>query len=275
MRVIEFVPVVDGAPRGLLDRPPAAIAKGNFHDVPVLMSTTKDEGSIFLVEVKDWNPACEWPVDETCFDKLVEHFYDQESSKLIEAEYKRKVPNDSNERAAEMATDGWFGCASRAFLMALESKGSAKNFRGLASFQMKLPNDPLYGTFGDWHSCDLAYIFHKNSEHPLWRQVDWDVADAMGCYYSAFVHTGSPMKDAPGAWSHCAAMRSKGTMLSWPEYHASTDKMLVYDDPMRIDTGYRASICNFWDKIGYATARVHPLPHQPPCAHGPYNVSLS
>ena len=44
-------PVVDGAKRGTLGRPLDEIRAGRFNDVPVVMGSVQDEGTIFLPEM--------------------------------------------------------------------------------------------------------------------------------------------------------------------------------------------------------------------------------
>ena len=69
-------PVVDGARSGTLGRPLDEIRAGRFNDVPVLMGSVQDEGTIFLPEMP-FIAGVFYPLSVAGWPKLLRHFYNE------------------------------------------------------------------------------------------------------------------------------------------------------------------------------------------------------
>jgi carboxylesterase type B len=61
----------------------------------------------------------------------------------------------------------------------------------------------------------------------------------MSVYWTNFAKTGNPNHGWP-------------VLPSWPAYTASVDASMEFATPPTVQTGLRASYCDFWDRLGYS-----------------------
>eukprot|EP00041_Stephanoeca_diplocostata_P010590 m.168702 g.168702 ORF g.168702 m.168702 type:complete len:145 (+) comp18218_c0_seq1:1605-2039(+) len=130
----------------------------------------------------------------------------------------------------------------RQFVREYAARGSKFNFHGMYHFNFTIDSD-YYRQFGDFHTCDLAYVFHDRKS--WWKPRDEQLSTAMQCYFSAFARSGTP--NIHPVDSICADR----SLAQWPRYVATKDDTLVFDDPIITDQHYRKAACDFWDTIGY------------------------
>jgi len=238
-------PVIDGAASGLPRRPLEEFTAGRFADVPFLIGSVKDEGSIFIPE-SPWFAGVLFPLSDIGFSRLNFHFFYPADAIAVTSRY-AALPGTPNEHGNEVVTDAWFACANRAVLRAMHPHPT-RHFRGLYHFNFTIDSafSDLFGTF---HASDVPYIFHAVKE--WWGPRDYRVSLAVQCYHAAFARTGNPNDDGSGANPECANVNRP----EWPRYDPDADGSLVFDDPLAVDARYRKGACDFWDTIGYESIR--------------------
>ena len=224
----KWFPVVDGW--NLPDVPAKLLADGKMENVPVVLGTNKDEGTLFLYLA---GSAGQVPDDATYLDfseKLVPgHGAD------IVALYPSATYGSAQAAAAASLGDAVFVCPARRAARSIAKTG---NPTYLYHFTYT-PEGALLGDMGSFHSAEVKYVLGNASQllpKPLTDEELPLEATMMG-YWGRHAEAGDP--------------NGKGA-FSWPKYAEATDENIVLDVTVSKQTGLAKAECDFWDTIPLA-----------------------
>ena len=216
------LPSVDGY---VIEKPLAAeIATRAFEKRPLILGNVKDEGTLFHSLLF----AQEVP-DEAAYRAALATRYAPAVVDQIVAMYPVATYGSANRALAEVTGDALFMCPSRRTARALAAAG-APVYR--YSFERAL-EQPFTANLGVFHSSELPFVF-GNDTFPLGRiGSSAELSTTMQQYWTQFAKTYDP--NVSGA-------------IEWPTYDTS-DKLLIFDTPMRASNGIKSTQCAFWDAI--------------------------
>lgn len=197
-------------------KPPHQIyADGEQHDIPVIVGTNRDEGTMFAPR-KAFGGTL-----ETYKEAMVERF-GEHGDKVAEF-YAPKSEDDLWKVAVQQITDVWFVQPSREFARAMNGQGT--------DVWMYHFTKPAWGWMGAAHAAEIGYVF-GNLEEP--KPDDAELSGAFMDYWVQFARTGNPNTDGNTAW---------------PKYTTAEDRYLVMDRKIKSESGLRRDACDLLDKI--------------------------
>jgi len=237
---LALLPVVDG---DLLERPPAdSIADGSASKVPLLIGTTRDEATLFIVT----DPASQ-ELDLDGVIRRVGRVATKDSARsLVEAyrsaRHARGEPTSPRDLFTAITTDYVFRLPSLALANASQ-KHQAATFSYLFTWESPF----LGGVFGSAHGLDVPFVFGTVEDEVVGMfsgsgPQAFAVSQAMQQAWVAFARTGDPSCDALGEWPSYDPVR-RPTMLLGP-------KSSVVEDPREPE---RIA----WDTAGVEVAAGH------------------
>ena len=190
-------------------------ADGDQHDIPVIVGTNRDEGTMFAPReaiggtLKNYKAALVERFGEHG-DKVAEFYAPESKDKL------RQV-------AVQQITDTWFIQPSREFARAMHRQGTC--------VWMYHFTKPVWGWMGAAHAAEIRYVF-GNLEAA--KPDDAALSEAFMDYWVQFAETGDPNIDGQPAW---------------PKYRTDKDYHLVMDTTITVDTRLRSDACDMLDTI--------------------------
>ena len=189
-------------------------ADGDQHDIPVIVGTNRDEGTMFasgdrFKSLDGYKAAMTERYGEHG-DKIVDFYAPKEKKEL----WKTLV---------QQITDGWFVQPSREFARAMDRQGSP--------VWMYHFTKPVWGWMGAAHAAEIKYVF-GNLEKP--SAEDEKLSDAFMDYWVQFAKTGDP---------------NGAELVSWPSYTVATDKHLEMNDEISASADLRREACDLLDEI--------------------------
>jgi para-nitrobenzyl esterase len=178
-------------------------AKGKQNDVPTLIGSNADEGTMFSRETT-----------VAAFRELLEKRYGAEALKLYPAE------TDEQAMVAQANTirDSVFGWEMRTWARMQNQTGKSKVFLYYFS---RIPPGPTAARMRSFHSAEIAYVFHNvamDTRRP-WEDTDRKLADVMSSYWVNFATTGDP---------------NGSGLLKWPVYNAKDDTVMGFGDKIEL-----------------------------------------
>jgi carboxylesterase type B len=237
--VMPWVPVIDGAHVGVLDRPYNLVQKGIFNKVPAAFGVNENDGSLFVPLSILIRPV-PLPLTEASLTDILLHFFQNNTEVVssILAEYPESDYIDNYQRMSMLLRDGYFECVARAMIRSVRSQvGSTGPATYLYRFNRTL-STAEGELLGDYHGSELPYVW--NWPNPTWTNEDFVLSWQMGCFWSSMAKAGNPNE------SGCA------DIIEWPANTGSAgDFNVVLDAPLRIDAHLSSPQCDFWDTIGY------------------------
>ncbi|MGB7325995.1 MAG: carboxylesterase family protein [Rubripirellula sp.] len=189
-------------------------ADGRQHDIPTIVGTNRDEGTMFVGRQGFKNM-------QDFRDALVERFGD-DADRLIEF-YLEDTQQNLRKAGVQLITDGWFVQPSRQFARAMDRLNS--------NVWMYHFTKPVRGWMGAAHAAEIAYVFGKLEEP---SPEDKHLSDAFMDYWVQFATTGNPNVEG---------------VPHWPAYTTATDQHQVMDTTIRTDSGLRRDACDLLDGL--------------------------
>lgn len=188
-------------------------AEGKQNDVPILIGSNADEGTMFT-------PAS---VKGDAFRALAKRRFGAEADAFLKL---YPFANDAEARSAQAASmrDQIFGWEMRTWARMQNKTGKSKAY---VYFFSRVPPGPDSAARGAYHSSEILYVFDningKNSGDPFgppalrrpWTDIDHKLADMMSSYWVNFATTGDP--------------NGKG-LPKWPAYKAKDDHAMLFGD---------------------------------------------
>ncbi len=201
-----------------------AFAAGGFEPRPLIVGTTRDEGTLFHSPLF----AVEVTTDAEYRAALGRRF-GQSNVAAIVARYPVAAFGSPNRALAEVTGDAFFVCPAR---QAARDAAAAGAPVYLYSFE-RLPEVAAFPGLGVFHSAELPFVFGTDPAYPL-AQVGASgaaTAAALQAMWTQFAATGDP----------------NGTGPEWPAFDRAGDRHLVIGDTIAAASGHKAAACDFWD----------------------------
>jgi para-nitrobenzyl esterase len=214
-----FSPIVDGWV--LSDPVSARFDSGHQRDVPLLVGSNADEGTVFL-------PGMGLPREVAEYQERTRQTYGPIADKILEL-YPVEKPEDIRDATNRAFTDGGFVAPAR---MLARSMATVSNNAYLYHFTRVLPGPAA--RLGAFHGSEIAFVFGVFSEVQPRDEINTAVADAMGAYWVQFATSGDPNR--------------KG-LPEWPPYNAETDIHMEFGDRIGTGNGLRREACDFFEKL--------------------------
>ena len=206
-----------------------AFDNGNVVDVPTIVGSNGDEGTLFVALGQLDG------IDESEYGELIADF--ETSFGVTAGTVLDEYPaSDFESPGAALATvlgEGFFNCPTRWMARKLDAAGTDAYLYHFVYDQIEVPSFPTMGAF---HSAEIAFVFGTSvfgivplaaEERPL--------SEAMMGYWAAMA-----VDHAPG----------DGGGVAWPLYTTSTDEHLELDlDAISTGTALRTAKCDFWDSL--------------------------
>jgi para-nitrobenzyl esterase len=221
-----FSPIVDGWV--LPDPVIARFDKGQQRDVPLLIGSNADEGTVFL-------PGMGMPREVAAYQERVRRIYGPIADRILEL-YPVEKPEDIRNAANRAFTDAGFVAPAR---MLARSMATVSNSAYLYHFTRVLPGPAAQ--LGAFHGSEIAFVFDVFPAERRKEEIDTAVADAMGAYWVRFATSGDPNRDG---------------MPEWPAYDAESDIHMEFGDRIGTGTGLRRVACDFFDGVYRARVAV-------------------
>ncbi len=190
-------------------------ADGDQHDIPVIVGTNRDEGTMFA-------PQNAFGGTLDGYLEAMEERYGQFGDEVADF-YAPKEKEKLWNVAVQQISDVWFIHPSREFARAMHQQKTPAYVYQFAK--------PVWGWMGAAHAAEIGYVF-GNLEKP--KPNDTELSAAFMNYWVQFAKTGNPNSD--------------GNTL-WPQYSNSKDQHLVFDKEIKVGSGLRRDACDLYDKI--------------------------
>jgi para-nitrobenzyl esterase len=210
-------PVVDGwcLPEDVYD----IYAKGKQTDVPVLIGSNADEGTMFtpatvtLQAMKD-SAQQRFGPDANAFLKL----------------YPAQSDTEAWRAQADSMRDQVFGWEMRTWARMQTKTGKSKVY---LYFFSHVPPGPAAARMGAYHSAEIAYVFH-NTHRPTrpWQENDHQLSEIMSSYWVNFATTGDP--------------NGKG-LPAWPAFDPKSDLVMGFSDKVDVVPLPHKPELDFWE----------------------------
>eukprot|EP01064_Diplonema_japonicum_P015427 TRINITY_DN23150_c0_g1_i1.p1 TRINITY_DN23150_c0_g1~~TRINITY_DN23150_c0_g1_i1.p1 ORF type:complete len:547 (+),score=150.35 TRINITY_DN23150_c0_g1_i1:47-1687(+) len=239
--IMNWWPVVDG--RALPESPIDMALNGQTADVPLIIGTNKDEGTIFVpgvvLVVNDPIPVV-YPLTPEGFQKSLRHFLNESTAKTVTDFYQTNSMS-LTQVMDRILRDFIFTCPTRHLLRAIVKHPGRKSPAFQYQFTQVL-NSPAYNKTGDYHSSEIPYVFALASKGTNWTTSDYVLSDKMSGFWTSLPKDGYP---------NCPSC------VSWEPYtynedtKTGTDNHMDLTTPISMKTNLYTDACDMWDKLGY------------------------
>jgi para-nitrobenzyl esterase len=203
------------------------VRKGQHNNVPVMLGTNKNEGTIFITTL---------PLNSNAqYRRAVKSLFPEPLSRKVLKQY--PVRDYATPRAAfdAIVTDLTFVCPTRGgaqILAASQPQIFMYNFTN--SLNLGMARD-----FGAFHGLELSFVFN-NFNFPISAEQR-QLGDRMLQYWTNFAKQGDP--NAAG-------------LPTWPRYTPQNDNFLTLDTTITAGSGLRKTFCEFFAKELSANASL-------------------
>jgi len=197
-------PVVDGW--ALPEDVYTIYAKGKQNDVPVLIGSNADEGTMFT-------PAT---VTLNSLKAMAQSRFGAEAGAFLKL-YPAQSDSEAWRAQADSLRDQTFGWEMRTWARMQTKTGKSKVY---LYFFSHVPPGPAASRMGAYHSAEIAYVF-QNTHRPgrAWEEVDHQLSDIMSSYWVNFATTGDP--------------NGKG-LPAWPAFDPKAELLMGFGDKVEV-----------------------------------------
>lgn len=225
-----FGPVMDGATLPVTS-PLEAVKAGHWANVPVLIGTNNNEGTLFVPDIPTAIANTSWPTSDEDFETCVTYFFGPEKADDIVKLYPSDAFRTPRDRMAKMLTDVVFECPTRRAAAAITAAGQDV-------FAYRFEHD-LGGAeadyMGEYHSSEVAFVFDHpagaGGKGPLHQKRNAKMATQMSTFWTAFSAAHEPGQ-------------------GWAPFGDSGSYLVLKEPGLSLETGYGdqpAQNCDFWD----------------------------
>lgn len=215
-----YEPCVDGWV--IPDLPLNIFEAGKQQDVPLIMGSMADEGSLFLLLAK---PS----VDS--YKAYVGYAFGDKAQQVL-AMYPAGDDDEAAASQRQVTTFCTFTCPVRAYA---NTMANVKSPVYLYHFTRVPPGAKMLGAF---HAMDINYVFSNFIPilSPLkadkyFDDTDRALSEAIMSYWANFAAAGDPNKEG---------------LANWPVYDASTGQYLDFGDTIQVKSGMSVDICDLY-----------------------------
>ncbi len=213
---VDVGPVVDGG--FLPDQPRALFAAGDVANVPYLIGSNADEGTIFFLGVPPVRSEAEY------LDALRARYGDR--AEEIAQVYPASSFPTPQDALVRIVGDAGLVCGTSDSARRAADAGLEVYLYNFARWVQIPELQPL--DLRALHGAEIAYVF---GSPPPPTPEDAALADAIQGYWTRLARTGDP--NGPGA-------------VPWPLHTAATDERLQLDVPITVVRGFRRAECDYW-----------------------------
>jgi carboxylesterase type B len=229
---VDFAPTVDGVE--LTDLPEVLAAQGKIHDVPILLGSNRDEGTLFSQAPHDLNATGFLPYLEGKFGKSIT---DAMAPYYPLSDYPSPWWAETH-----IIGDGLLSCPSRRSARWIQNAPNRKNPVFLYFFQHELEVIAIFAPDkGCCHASELVFVF--NFDVALWSDAERALSDQFVRYWTRFAMTGNP---------------NGGGDPNWPAYDTSADVLMVLDVGSSLGplANVKKTQCDAWDQTPIPSSLV-------------------
>jgi len=218
----QFQAVVDGVV--IADQPRTLFDDGNVADVPYMLGSNSDEGTLFHVLQAQVETEGEY------LDALERRFGETVAAQVAEAY--PVTDFDSPQDALERVTgDGSLVCSVRDTAKRAAAAGLDVF---LYNFDRPIPIPALQALdLGATHGAEIAYVFGSVGPDVI-DADDLALSATMQRYWGRFAATGDP---------------NGSNDLAWPMFSADDDMRLNFDLTLSTVQDFRSDVCALWESI--------------------------
>jgi para-nitrobenzyl esterase len=214
-----FAPVFDG---WVLPKDPlAAYSGGQQHDVPIIVGSTLNEGTLYLADEKDLS------VEK--YKSFLKARFAENSGKAFEM-FPVYQARDVAPAIDSIVTVAANAQPARLVAQSMERK---KSKAYLYQFT-RLPNTAMARKLGVHHGVELAYVFGNMDKVDGYDDIDMELSHKMMDYWVNFAKTGSP--------------NGQG-LPDWPAYKSKSDLNLEFSDTIRTNKHLFKKECDFISRM--------------------------
>lgn len=214
-----FAPVFDGWV--LPENPLTAYESGRQHDVPMIVGSTANEGTLYLADEKDLTV-------EKYKSFLKARFAGQTAEALA------MFPAD-HDRDVARAIDEVITVAANAYPARLMAQCMERRISRSYLYRFtRRPDTVLARRLGAHHGVDLAYVFGNMDELDGYDETDRELSEKMMAYWVNFARTGNP--------------NGRG-LFYWPGYKSKSDLNLEFSDTIHSNQNLFQKECDFVSRI--------------------------
>ncbi len=218
----QFTPIVDGTV--LPEQPRALFASGDVADVPYLLGSNSDEGTLFHV--------LQTPVTtEEEYLAALERRFGSELAVQVAAEYPTSAFDSPQDALERVTGDAALVCSTRDTAKRASDAGLpvfVYNFARPIPIPALAPLD-LRAT----HGAEIAYVFGSVGPD-LIGEEDLALSSVMRRYWGRFAADGDPNGDGDP---------------TWPAFSSMSDTRLNLDVTLGTVDDFRSDVCAFWESV--------------------------
>jgi para-nitrobenzyl esterase len=218
----QFTAVVDGVV--LPDQPRTLFDQGNVADVPYLLGSNSDEGTLFHVLQPE-------VTNDEEYGAALERRFGETLAAQIAAEYPTSAFDSAQDALERVTGDALLVCSTRDTAKRAADAGLSVfmyNFARPIPIPALQPLD-LRAT----HGAEIAYVFGSVGPD-LVGADDLDLSMSMRRYWGRFASSGDP---------------NEGGDPSWPPFRSTSDFRLNFDVPISPVNDFRSDLCAFWESV--------------------------
>lgn len=214
----QFWPCIDGYV--LLESPLEAVASGRHHDVPVMLGTNADEGTLFMRQI---------PIKRPLGYRLFVRALFRSDSDRVRDLFPAPTAAEVRPELGKLITVATFVSSVRRLARSLETQSSPV---WLYHFTRVSPAADKSG-MGATHGAEIFYVF-KNLPPVAKAEKDVAVSNAMHAAWLRFAETGDP---------------NGGSLPEWPAYSTKSDAHLEFGDKIKRGQYLWRDACDLFDEL--------------------------
>jgi para-nitrobenzyl esterase len=234
-----YGPIVDGL---ALTTDLMGALGGSAADVPFLMGSNADEGTIFA--------AAYASLTAPAYEALVRSVYGEAAERVLDA-YPAEAYDSPHLALADVTGDVGFVCPARRAARLQSAAGRPAFLYAFTHVTAAFERSGL----GAAHGSEIPFVF---GSLPL-AGTERTLSDAMMQLWTSFATGGAPRAEE---------------IVEWPEYRASEDLVLELKDDPAVVAGWRKEKCDLWDELAGASPAPTPTTPVPVPSPSPFAESL-
>ncbi|MFH1452477.1 MAG: carboxylesterase/lipase family protein [Armatimonadota bacterium] len=217
-KTLNMGPVYDGWI--IPDDPVISFKETTQHNIPVIVGSNLDEGTIFLKDmtVEDYKG---W----------VNKLFGENSPEILKR-FPVKKDEDTSSAANRLLTIAGFAHPARVIAKSVDRAGNKAYLYQFTWIPMTEEGKKL----GAHHGVEIDYVFGtlKDEKTSGYKDIDFKLSNAVMMYWTNFAKTGNPNSDE---------------LPFWPSYNSEKDLHLELGYEIKVETGLYKDTCDFLDEI--------------------------